>query len=144
MFAIFTGAQCRCHIVWLHSVFVCCKMYAQRLARGAAARFYLSTLRGFVFSLFSFRLVCFSFSFFRSLSVCFLLLCFLPCFLSCLFRSFSFLVRCFPCLVFLSLLCLLLLLSNNNNNNKNTYFVGVCVCVHTHAHTHTRVHEERR
>ena len=52
VFAIFAGAQNRCHIVWLHVVFVCCKMYAQHLARNEAARFYLSTLRVFCFSLF--------------------------------------------------------------------------------------------
>ena len=51
VFAIFAGARCRCTYRWLHCRFVCCKMYAQHLARNAAALLLSTLLRVFLFHL---------------------------------------------------------------------------------------------
>ena len=104
VFAIFAGARGRLHAAWLHGVFVgwfAAKYTLNVFARGAAARFYLSTLRGFCFV--------FGILFFRSSSspspspssilfFAFLLPCF--SFLPSLFLVFVFFSFLFFCSLF--------------------------------------------
>ena len=118
VFAIFAGAQYRCHIVWLHVVFVCCKMYAQHLARNEAARFYLSTLRVFCVSLF-FCLV-------SLLILYFLAFPFLSfsCLLACLLSFPTFLLSYLS--AFLPSYLLAYIIYNKQINNIYIYLYRLC------------------
>ena len=114
-------------------VFVCCKMYAQHLARDEAARFYIFPLRVFVSSLFSFVLCVFHSLFF------------VPCLcVSFCFASFlvSYLVFSVP---FLFLFVVFLVLSFFLCFAYYCYYLIIIiiktlisfVCVRTHARTRT-------
>ena len=125
LFAIFAGAQCQYHVVWLHVVFVvlfAAKIYAHSLARGAAARFYLCFLRVFLFP------VPFAFYFLFHPSI-------RPSFHPSIVPSLSFSFLSFRLLLAFPTFPTFLLISEIINNIYiNTYFVCVCAYIRARAH----------